>query len=70
MDSGGVFEEGVVRGEGGLAGVAVEGEDGEVSFLLVALDHPTSGELAGTPEGRPMACWQCEGCRCRENGPP
>ncbi len=33
----GVFEEGVVRGEGGLAAIAAEGDEVEVTFLLVSL---------------------------------
>ena len=53
----GLFEEGVVRGEGGLAAVAAEGDEVEVTFLLVSLE----------------AQWHVGSLkhfRCRENSPP
>ena len=66
----GVFEEGVVRGEGGLAAIAAEGDEVEMSLFLISFDHPTSGSSRGPRKTADGHVGSVRDFRCRENGLP
>ena len=66
----GVFEEGVVRGEGGSAVIAAEGDEVEMSLFLISFDHPTSGNSRGPRKTAGGHVGSVMDFRCREDGAP